>query len=162
VGIDTAGFARSRGFEVFDRSLEQCGFESQSLDGVFIWNCFEQLGAPRRITGEIRRILKPGGILVIQIPDAEFYLAVRRSGSPRSLAILGYNAILGWPHLRGYSEGSARRFFSGAGFSAEGSRRVEVIRPLRTAMQRWARAEEAALLSDPRNLGWLEMVLRRE
>ncbi|MGH9618672.1 MAG: class I SAM-dependent methyltransferase [Bryobacteraceae bacterium] len=46
IGKDTSRFARWKGFRVHTREIRDCGFDSGSFDGVFIWNCFDQIADP--------------------------------------------------------------------------------------------------------------------
>ncbi len=101
IGRDTSRFARERGLDVRSQAFEQCRFARESFDAVFIWNCFEQLATPRATLAEAYRVLRPFGVLVVRVPDADFY------ASCRSVA---YNGLLGW---RARSGGS-RSFWSAA------------------------------------------------
>jgi SAM-dependent methyltransferase len=158
IGGDTSRFSRALGFNVRSDRLEECGFESDSFDGVFIWNCFEQLSAPRIALAEAHRILRRFGILVIRVPDADFY-AGRRMTPRTSLAALAYNGLLGWPHQFGFGAAALRRFAAEHRFTEQRLLRAPAIRPLRNALRAWAQDEESALLAD--RLGWIELTLRK-
>jgi len=47
----------------------QCGFSEKSFDVVYSAHVFEHLLDPMATLLEIRRIIKPGGILVIEVPQ---------------------------------------------------------------------------------------------
>ncbi|HEU4887047.1 MAG TPA: class I SAM-dependent methyltransferase, partial [Thermoanaerobaculia bacterium] len=145
IGSDTSRFSRALGFEVRSLPLEECGFERESFDAVFIWNCFEQLAAPRVTLAEVHRILRPFGVLVIRVPDADFYL--RCPG----LAPLAYNGLLGWPHRFGFDAAALRRVAAEHGFALQRLLRAPAIRPLRDALRSWAQEEEASC-----TFGWIE------
>ncbi len=155
IGSDTSRFARALGFDVRSLPLEECGFERESFDAVFIWNCFEQLVAPSAALAEAQRILRPSGILVIRVPDADFYVQCR------SAAPLAYNGILGWPHRFGFGVAALRRLAAEHRFALQRVLRAPAIRPLRNALRPWARNEESALLAD-RVFGWLEATFRKK
>jgi len=153
IGADTARFTRALGFDVRSRPFEQCGFEDESFDAVFVWNCFEQLIAPRVALAEAHRILAPGGALVLRVPDAAFY--VQRPG----VAALAYNGLLGWPHRFGFSAASLRRLAAEHGFTLKRVRHAPAIRPDRDVLRAWARAEERALIAEGA-LGWIELTFQ--
>lgn len=49
--------------------LEDAEFDSESFDQIVIWHVFEHLSDPRGTLTEMARILKPGGRLVIAVPN---------------------------------------------------------------------------------------------
>jgi SAM-dependent methyltransferase len=125
VGEETSQFARAHGYVTRTTTLDACAFDIASLDAVFIWNCFEQIGDPAALLTESRRILKPGGLLIIRTPNALFYAACaallhsRESiddHDPIAIA-LGHANLLGFPHLYGFSAASLDRFVTRFGFS---------------------------------------------
>jgi 2-polyprenyl-3-methyl-5-hydroxy-6-metoxy-1,4-benzoquinol methylase len=83
------GALADRGFEVFGLEISEeaargadpraeirivskvadAGFESSSFDEVIIWHVFEHMDDPRETLEELNRILKPGGTLVIAVPN---------------------------------------------------------------------------------------------
>lgn len=155
IGIDTSRFSRALGFDVVSLSLETSRFARQSFDAVFIWNCFEQLAAPRLTLAETYRILRRSGLLVIRVPDADFY------GRFQSVAARAYNNLLGWPHRFGFGASELRRFAADRGFAFQRLLRAPAIRPLRNALRTFARDEESALFAD-RVFGWIEMTFRKQ
>jgi 2-polyprenyl-3-methyl-5-hydroxy-6-metoxy-1,4-benzoquinol methylase len=74
VGIEpSASFAeqisRHSQAEVRQDSLEDCHFESESFDVVILSAVLEHLYDPSRTIGEIARILRPGGVLFLDVPN---------------------------------------------------------------------------------------------
>jgi len=49
--------------------VADAGFEASSFDEVIVWHVFEHMEDPRETLDEINRILKPGGSLVIAVPN---------------------------------------------------------------------------------------------
>jgi SAM-dependent methyltransferase len=149
VGHDTSHFARAHGYETLDGSLKDCHFADRSFDGVFIWNCFEQIADPKQLLAEVRRILEPGGVLVIRTPNADFY---RASGD---LPLLGHSNLLAFPHLYGYTRQSLSRLVTSCGFAAAGETTAPHIdpgiRPLTVTAKR-----EAARLAGTLRMSWIE------
>lgn len=65
-------------FEVFAGTVEDAAFPDQHFDAVTLWDVLEHLHDPRHALQEIYRILKPGGVVVIRVPnlaswDAKFF-----------------------------------------------------------------------------------------
>ena len=162
VGHDTAAFARARGYATRNEPLEECGFDDASFDGVFIWNCFEQLDDSKRVLGEARRILKPHGILVIRTPNAGFYVACEQRRSERDILIaLGHGNLLGFPHLYGFNPASLHRLaaqFELTETRQAGDRHImPSLRPLTaTAMKEAERVEQLVPLPS-----WFESTFSR-
>ncbi len=150
IGRDPVRFCRARGLDARCVHFEECALDAESFHAVFIWNCFEQLARPDATLAEAHRVLLDRGLLVIRVPDADFYMRCEQRD------VLAYNNLLGWPHLFGYGTRALRRLVRRHGFAFVRSLRRPAIRPLRDAMQPWAREEEARLLGDA-NHGWIEV-----
>ncbi len=64
-----ADYARRRfGIEVFNGALGEARFPDRHFDVVTLWHVFEHVYDPLVLLAEIRRILKPGGVVVIAVP----------------------------------------------------------------------------------------------
>ena len=113
VGRDTVPFARRRGLTVRQAMAEEARLEKGSADAVFIWNCFEQLADPRPTLTAAWRWLKRHGLLVVRVPNIEFYLRHRSRPDPQPLA---YNNLLGFPYLYGYTPEALTALLDAQGF----------------------------------------------
>lgn len=49
--------------------VADAGFEPASFDEVILWHVFEHMDGPRETLVEVNRILRPGGSLVIAVPN---------------------------------------------------------------------------------------------
>lgn len=124
-GEETSRFARAHGYVTQTATLQECRFDGASFDGVFIWNCFEQIGDLDALLAETRRVLKPGGLVVIRTPNALFYsvctsmLHARGAIDPLDpfAVALGHANLLGFPHLYGFGAASLDRLVTRAGFA---------------------------------------------
>ncbi len=61
--------ARKFGLDVRAGTIEQIGFEDCSFDCVTMWDVLEHVPNPTAHMLEVRRILAPGGLVVIGTPD---------------------------------------------------------------------------------------------
>jgi SAM-dependent methyltransferase len=72
VSPHAAEIARSRfGLKVFTGTLEAAEFPAESFDAVTLWDVFEHLHSPAATLDEIYRILRPGGVLVMRLPNLD-------------------------------------------------------------------------------------------
>jgi SAM-dependent methyltransferase len=125
VGVDVAETAvrqaRALGFDarlIQDASL--LPFEEASFDVALSIEVFEHLFAPHLAAAEIHRVLRPGGALIVTVPNVSYW---RRR---LDLALLGRWNPFGddlsveqpWrdPHIRFFNPQSLRHMLRGAGF----------------------------------------------
>lgn len=59
------------GLDVFGGTLDGAGFEPDSFDVVVSLQVFEHLIDPRTVLDEISRVIKPNGLLVVEVPGAD-------------------------------------------------------------------------------------------
>jgi 2-polyprenyl-3-methyl-5-hydroxy-6-metoxy-1,4-benzoquinol methylase len=60
---------------VFPGTLIESACEDGAFDVVTLWSALEHMNEPRENLIEARRILKPGGTLIVQVPNAASYQA---------------------------------------------------------------------------------------
>lgn len=152
VGRDTARFARSKGLVALRSVLKDCSFPAAHFDSVFVWNCFEQITDPHATLGEIKRVLKPGGLLVLRTPNALYYRICEQFlvSRPASALVawvrrsLGYNNLLAFPYLYGYDSNLLIDIARGHGFCCEGRLNAEVITLTFPVLHDWILEEAAA------------------
>ena len=161
VGKDTSRFARSKGFTVHTAELQQCEFPDRSFDGVFIWNCFEQIEDPKPTLDASRRILKPDGLLTVRTPSGLFYSTCQtlledpnlEPGAKEFLLdAMGYNNLLGFPYLHGYSPATLERLIEQHGFRCSGVLNSELLTLPLPQNPCWVEQEERAINSEIRLL----------
>jgi SAM-dependent methyltransferase len=54
---------------VFEGELLQAGFPDNSFDVVTAWHVVEHLQDPHALVREVQRILRPGGLFVVEVPN---------------------------------------------------------------------------------------------
>lgn len=182
IGRDTSAYLVSKGYTIHDRPIEQCGFAAGSYDGIFIWNCFDQIADPRSTLTHCRQATRNGGCLVLRTPNGRFYAACEslltnenESALAESVtAGLGYENLLAFPYLYGYDSATLERIAGETGYEPIDRRNSELIispfpevpawmalerRTIQTAIRNLEplrRAEDEGYLIGP----WLEMSFR--
>lgn len=58
-----------RNLDVSPVRLEDAAFADQSFDAVTMWDVLEHVHDPQHTLAEIYRILKPGGLIVVRVPN---------------------------------------------------------------------------------------------
>jgi 2-polyprenyl-3-methyl-5-hydroxy-6-metoxy-1,4-benzoquinol methylase len=121
VGVDVnrelVEYARRRGHNVRQGSLECLEGLPDQLDGVWILNCFEQLADLDVVLCKARSLLRRGGHLVIRTPNARLVSALHRPHQPARLrSTLDANAVLGVPFRRCLSSRGITRLLQEHGF----------------------------------------------
>jgi 2-polyprenyl-3-methyl-5-hydroxy-6-metoxy-1,4-benzoquinol methylase len=111
------GWCRSLGLDARCGALEELDWCDEAFDGVWILNCFDQVASPGDLLEASRRLLHPGGRLVIRTPNAAFVRAAYASASLRTRAV--EHALWGIPHLCCYTVAAACTLVRRAGFIVE-------------------------------------------
>lgn len=111
--------AARRGLRVTYGTIETMR-ASRPFDAVAIWNTFEQLPQSRQAVAAARRLLSPGGVLVVRIPNGAFYMRWRRrlAGPWSAVAerLLAHNNLLSFPYRQGFTRRSLTRLLREGGF----------------------------------------------
>ena len=100
-----AAVGKKAGLTIIESSLSEAAIASDSFDAVSMFDVLEHLPSPIEYLREIYRILKPGGVLVVETPniDGVFALHFYRERS---------DLVKPRAHICLYSPRSARRLFS--------------------------------------------------
>ncbi len=184
VGQDTSRFAKSKGFDVHVSEVAECHFPNAQFDAVFIWNCFEQIKDPKPVLAECRRILKPGGLLTLRVPNGLFYKMcqallseqdVARDSAEFLIEVMGYNNLLGFPYLYGHHRATLEQLARSFDFQMKGSLNSQLLTLPLPEEPQWVAAEERIINSEARLLAgrvlskagkligpWIELWFRSE
>lgn len=146
VNAEVNCFVRTLGFTVHDGDLESFDAERQ-LDAIAIWNTLDQVADPRAAVHAAWRLLRPGGVLAVRVPNGGFYSALRRAMGHRLVGgfarlALAHNNLLTFPYRYGFTIPSLTRLLERVGFTVQ---RVEgdVLVPIADEWtRRWASVEE--------------------
>jgi len=133
---------------VYRGTIEEAPLRSGELDGIVVWNTFDQLPDPCSMLVAAAKSLKIDGLLVIRFPHGTCYrnsisFTERHRWMQRFLyPLLAWNNLLSFPYLHGYDVDNLDRLVTRHGF------RREVVYPdtLMTASlpntRWWAQREE--------------------
>jgi SAM-dependent methyltransferase len=112
VGLERAALVvagADAGIDIRVGELAAQRFASASFDAVVLWHVLEHLAHPQPVLAEIGRILKPGGLLLIAVPNNASWQA-RFFGRfwfhldvPRHLHFFGHAGLLGLLRQQGYA-----------------------------------------------------------
>lgn len=165
IGAETSEFARGQGARVKRVALPDYSNKRQPLDAIFIWNCFEQLEDPRENLGAARRLLGRHGLVVLRVPNGEFYRKHIEKAGRRWLPPFGYNNLLAFPYLHGFNLGSLKLLLRSAGFEPVAAFGASVLTPpypdLSPSLRvEWTRIEKRAQQAPPEDSPWIEVVGR--
>lgn len=96
--------------------LAQAGYETNSMDAVVLWHVLEHLPHPGKTLAEIRRILRPGGRLILAVPNFASWQAGRAGADwfhldlPRHLYHFSPETLSILLHRYGFAKQSYRHF----------------------------------------------------
>jgi Methyltransferase domain len=163
IGRDTSAFTRRQGGSVRQVSLDDYS-SSGRPDAVFIWNCFEQLDDPWATLTRARLLLARHGVVVLRVPNAEFYRQPTVSSSQR-LCALGYNNLLGFPYLNGYRLEGLKRLLASTGFETIAAFATNLLTPPYPELdgelrKEWSQTCVATEKCGATNSPWMEIVGR--
>ncbi len=93
---------------VYDRDLAEVHFDSDSFDVVYMRDVLEHVLNPRPLLEEINRILKPGGIISIAVPNIEGFI--------HKIVRQNHVVVFGFAHVNYWSPRTLQRILDLSGF----------------------------------------------
>jgi 2-polyprenyl-3-methyl-5-hydroxy-6-metoxy-1,4-benzoquinol methylase len=111
IGIDlnpsAIDFGRTRGLDLRTAALEDGGFADGSFDAVALFDVLEHLHDPRKTLDACVRLLRPGGIVFLYVPNYD----------SASRLLMGADAHFIWPthHLNYYTPATMQDLLERAG-----------------------------------------------
>jgi SAM-dependent methyltransferase len=170
IGESTCAFARKRGLSVKRLTLDDYSPKLRKPEAIFIWNCFEQLEDPSRTLRQSYRLLDKHGLLLVRVPNADFYREQQwrlcNMRSQAALKLLGYNNLLGFPYLHGFTPATLDRLLRAHRFDPVATHNSSVIDPPYPQMSTRMRDEWRATRHEsegPHRTGgpWIEILCRK-
>jgi predicted SAM-dependent methyltransferase len=103
-------------------TLEHMPFEDGRFDILVMKHVLEHARSPAEALAEARRLLSPGGALVVAVPDVEYWkYRVRKERAK------GYRGKLGWEHHVYYSARTLARMLEQHGFQVRATTKAVVL-----------------------------------
>jgi len=158
--------AAENGVNVFVGSLEQASFPAASFDVVTLFHVMEHVTDPRRVLEEVFRILRPGGAIVLQVPNIDSW-QFRMFGArwygldiPRHVIDYSKDGILRLLNETGFKPRRVRHFNLRDNAPAFVSSLFPSLDPISRAVRaRSRKAREAAVTSWVKHVTYLMLVV---
>jgi ubiquinone/menaquinone biosynthesis C-methylase UbiE len=131
---ENLAICRRHGLPARSGDVTRLDLPDQSVDAAVLMEVIEHLDDPKRAVAEIRRVLKPGGKLIVVFPNDAVFKAAR-------LATLRFREAAYDPgHVRQWTPAAMRRFLREFGFAVIASRSIPFgLWPLSLHGVVWAR-----------------------
>ena len=116
------------GLNVKTAYLENAGFEDSFFDIVTMTDVFEHMPKPKGMLSQIKRVLKPGGILFIKVPNGNYnLLKLRVAGATGNLK--NYDIFDSYEHVSHYTHKTLKNMLEASGFKVK---KIFIGRPIQT------------------------------
>lgn len=103
------------GLNVITGALVDAALPAASFDAITLTDVFEHVGEPRAMLAEVRRLLRPGGVVFIKVPNVRYVRA--KHATLRRLPGLLDDCFDAREHLVYYSASTLRSTLEEAGFA---------------------------------------------
>lgn len=118
------------GIAIENKPFEQTNYPDNFFDAVTLWAVFEEIDGPIALLQEVRRILRPGGVLYIRTANSVFHFYIYKLR--RLLSMVGLERVIPKGtsvfHLFTFSNKSLH-----AAFGRSGLKTVNIVNSLLTA-----------------------------
>lgn len=107
------------GVEIFCGELTAAGFPDQRFDAVTLWHVWEHVKDPMAYLLDVRRILKPSGLMILAVPNVNdrFMQVAYRIVKGRPLKL--FSKTDREVHLYHFSDSTIRAYLRKAGFRCQ-------------------------------------------
>ena len=139
--------AQTEGLRVYTQPLEECHFAERYFDAVIVWHVLEHLDHPQTTLALISHVLKPGGLLYLEVPNLS--------------SLQSYSTGKNWfhldleHHLYHFSPVGLQRLLRLSGFRVERTTTLSLEQGPYGVLQSWLNAIEGGR-------GKLYRILKRE
>jgi SAM-dependent methyltransferase len=103
IGFDPSAqavtYAQEHGLEAYAEKWPPCSLPDKSADAVTFINVLDHLRDPFAVLGEAWRILRPGGVLYIRVPNGSFHMHLKRALNTIGLGRLAVFHLYGFSRI---------------------------------------------------------------
>lgn len=126
---EAADYARKeRELDVRTGDLASAGYPDETFDVVYLRNVLEHVAAPRDLAREIRRILMPGGVCAVHVPNDGSVTNVLKRAIYRAQLIREFGSLFFPLHVNGFTPRSLNMLFHNAGFETMALETIAKVR----------------------------------
>lgn len=111
--------ARNKGIEVFNGKLRELGLENNAFDVITVLDAFYYFPLPELELREFLRVLKPGGLLVLEFPSATSRIWRTCNPAGRMLSGTQRPLLVSSDHLFYFTATSAATLLQRCGFEVQ-------------------------------------------
>jgi SAM-dependent methyltransferase len=123
-----AEYARSaRGLAARTGDIVSAGYPDGAFDVVYLRNVLEHVAEPGELLGEIRRIMKPGGICAVHVPNDSSVTNILKRVLYRAGLTKEFGALFFPLHVTGFTPDSLVSLFRDSGFSTAGMETIAKV-----------------------------------
>jgi uncharacterized protein (UPF0276 family)/2-polyprenyl-3-methyl-5-hydroxy-6-metoxy-1,4-benzoquinol methylase len=99
---------RENGFEIIDKPMENSDLPENDFDLVTLWEVLEHIMEPGQLLAHITSVLKPGGMLLVLVPNADSLVTRILHGQSGTFG--------GHSHVNHFNSATLTRLLNSAGF----------------------------------------------
>ena len=142
---EAAETARRAGYKVFGGTLEEARYPDAAFDAVTLIELVEHLREPRALLAECRRVLRPGGVVLVTTPNAASWTARALGAHWEVFSLRGMGG-----HVSFFNPGSLALLAARAGFAVSHfeTRHVRLAEKDRSSRSGYVLAKLGAALLD--------------
>ena len=106
--------------------LHEAGFEDESFDVVTMTDVFEHIVEPKKMLGDIKKVLKKDGVLFIKVPNGRYNL-LKLGLAKISGKLKDYDIFDSYEHLTHFSHNTLKKMLEESGFKIK---KIYIGRPI--------------------------------
>ncbi|MDP2586618.1 MAG: class I SAM-dependent methyltransferase [Candidatus Komeilibacteria bacterium] len=148
-----AGLGRSRGLNIITGTLTSLSLPAENYNAVTMLDVLEHLTDPLTTLAEVYKVLKPGGLLLINTPDAGSLVA-KISGKQ-------WHMLVPPEHLHYFSQTNLTNFLNSNGFKTVLTAKIGkkfTLEYIFKTLYHWQKLSIWKLLSKACQRGWLKKI----
>ena len=114
------------GLNIKTSYLNEAGFKDESFDIVTMTDVFEHIEEPKKMLGDIKRVLKRSGILFIKVPNGRYNL-LKLGLAKMTGRLKDYDIFDSYEHLTHFSHDTLKKMLEESGFKIK---KIYIGRPI--------------------------------